>query len=113
MRLPRILCLLLFTFFVSASVANAQAQAPVPIPVPEPAPAHTFNVFGGFNQSYYATVEGGEAKAKQGYNVGAFALLRKDKGLKIQPEIQFSQRRVNVVYSRIDTTYDVQYFNMG
>lgn len=99
MRVPRVL-LVCSMALAYAGVANAQET---------PAVA----VFAGFNQSYFATTEGGEASAKQGVLVGAFGVLRRDKTIKIQPEVQLSQRRVGVTFGGQDVSYSILYANLG
>jgi hypothetical protein len=51
--------------------------------------------------------------SKQGLVVGAFGVLRREKALKIQPELQFSQRRVEVAYANVFQTHVNSYINMG
>lgn len=67
----------------------------------------------GVNQSYFATSPSGETKAKQGLLLGGLAVLRRDKYFQIQPEVQFSQRRVGVTYAGTDTTYSTTYVNLS
>ncbi len=93
---------LLFLFVLAASVDVAFAQD-------DPA----FAVMAGFNHSYFATSPSGETNAKEGVLIGAFAVLRRDKALKLQPEIQFSQRRVEVIYGGQPTTYATNYVNLS
>lgn len=85
---------------LSAGVANAQD-----------APAA--GLMAGFNQSYFATQPDSETSAKQGFLIGAFGVIRRDKAVKIQPEVQFSQRRVEVNYAGTETTYSTSYLNLG
>jgi hypothetical protein len=99
----RVLRGLLALAAVVMSVGAAQAQTDTP----------KFGVFGGFNHSYFATTEGGEAPAKQGGLFGAFAVIRRDKAIKIQPEVQLSQRRVQVIYAGTETTYSTMYVNLA
>ncbi len=95
-------------FFTSSLVALVLS-----VDVASAQDATRIGVFGGFNQAYFATTEGGESSAKQGYLVGAFTVFRRDKGLKLQPEIQVSQRRIGVTYARIDTLYETTYVNLS
>lgn len=95
----RIGSLVAFALFLTAQSAFAQAPAG--------------GVFVGFNQSYYATQPKNETNAKQGLVVGAFGVLRRDKALKVQPELQFSQRRVEVNYANILQTHTNNYVNLG
>ncbi|HWI19894.1 MAG TPA: outer membrane beta-barrel protein [Vicinamibacterales bacterium] len=69
--------------------------------------------FIGFNQSYYATQPKNETNAKQGLVAGVFGVLRREKTLKIQPELQFSQRRVEVNYAGSLQTHTNSYVNLG
>lgn len=95
----RIGSLLVFALFLFAQDAFAQAPAG--------------GAFIGFNQSYFATQPENETNAKQGLVVGAFGVLRRDKALKVQPELQFSQRRVEINYAGSLQTHTNSYINMG
>jgi hypothetical protein len=70
-------------------------------------------VFVGFNQSFFATQPSNETKAKQGLMAGVFGVLRRDKAIKIQPELQFSQRRVEALYAGGPQTHTNSYIAMG
>jgi hypothetical protein len=70
-------------------------------------------VFVGINQSHFSTNPENDKKAKTGLVAGAFAILRKDKGFKIQPEIQYSQRRVDVKFGGAMIPYTLDYLNLS
>ncbi len=104
MTVVRVSWFSLLALVLSAGVAAAQS--------PQDAPK--VGIMAGVNQSYYATnPDGAVTSAKQGVLLGGFAVFRRGKYFQIQPEAQFSQRRAEVTYSRIDTTYSVSYFNLG
>ena len=69
--------------------------------------------FVGFNQAWYSTQPENATEKKPGLLVGGFAVLRRDKALKIQPEVQFSQRRVGVTYSGDDQLHTNSYINLS
>jgi hypothetical protein len=86
---------------LAVCVSNAHAQE---------APAG--GAFIGLNYSYFATQPKLNTDPKADLVVGAFGVLRRDKALKIQPELQFSRRSVDVSlgdYSAQQTSY----FNVG
>lgn len=95
MKIAR-LGLIVLVFVVYASKAQAQDT-----------PAG--GAFVGFNYSYFATEPELDTNPKADLVVGAFGVLRRDKALKIQPEVQFSRRSVDVLilddYSRQQTSY--------
>jgi Outer membrane protein beta-barrel domain len=70
-------------------------------------------VFVGFNHAYFATQPKNETNSKQGLVAGAFGVLRREKALKVQPELQFSQRRVEVNYANSLQTHVNSYVNLG
>lgn len=92
--------LFLIALAVSAGVATAQDTPRV-------------GIFAGVNQSYFATSPSAETEAGQGLVVGGFAVFLRDKYLKIQPEIQISQRRAVVPSGGVDSEYSTTYFNVG
>lgn len=96
----RVLGLLVASMVLFADVAIAQVTPKV-------------GVFAGFNQSWFASSPSAETEAGQGYLLGGFAVLRRDKFLKIQPEIQISQRRAVVPLRGADYDYSTTYFNLG
>ena len=100
MKLVRLAGLCLVGLLLSQHVAYAQS-----------APAA--GVLIGFNESYFATSPKNNTDPKPGMMVGAFGILRKDKGFKIQPEISFTQRRVDVTYGSGTTGYSTNYLNLG
>lgn len=64
--------------------------------------------FVGLNYSYFATEPDLDTNPKADLVVGAFGVLRRDKAIKIQPEVQFSRRSVDVLlndYSTQQTSY--------
>lgn len=91
----------LFVLALFLAAPNAFAQAPAG------------GAFVGFNQAYFSTQPKNDTNAKQGLVVGAFGVLRRDKAIKIQPELQFSQRRVEVNYANVFQTHTNSYFNVG
>lgn len=90
-----------FVFALLLSTQTAFAQAPAG------------GVFVGFNQAWFSTQPENETNAKQGLVAGAFGVLRRDKMLKIQPELQFSQRRIEVQYGSELQTHTNSYVNVG
>lgn len=100
MKLLRPIWLSLFALALSAGVASAQETPRV-------------GVFGGFNQSYFATSPKSDTSAKQGYVFGGFMAFRRDKYLQIQPEVQISQRKAEAHYPTGDATYSTTYANLG
>lgn len=93
--------LVLVALVLSTGVASAQDTTPA------------VGIMAGFNQSYFAVSPAGETNAKQGLFLGGFAVFLRDKFVKIQPEIQFSQRRVGVDYGDANTIYSTNYMNLG
>ena len=91
----------LIVFAVVICASNAYAQD---------APAG--GAFIGFNYSYFATQPELETNAKADLVIGAFGVLRRDKGLKVQPEVQFSRRSVEVLLADF-ATQQTSYFNVG
>jgi hypothetical protein len=64
--------------------------------------------FVGLNYSYFATQPELDTNPKADLVVGVFGVLRRDKAVKIQPELQFSRRSVDVLlddYSTQQTSY--------
>lgn len=92
--------LFLLVFASSAGMAFAQDAPRVAI-------------MAGVNQSYFATTPKSDTSAKQGLLLGGFAVLRRDKYFQIQPEVQLSQRRVEVTYAGTNTTYSTTYVNLS
>ncbi len=101
MKVIRASWLFLLALVLSTGVAFAQDAPAVGI------------IMAGVNQSYFAVSPSGDTSAKQGFLIGAFAVLRRDKGLKIQPEVQLSQHRVGVTYAGTKTTYSTTYLNLS
>lgn len=94
MKIAR-LGLIVFAVAICASTAYAQD-----------APAG--GAFVGFNYSYFTTQPELDTNPKADLVVGAFGVLRRDKTLKLQPEVQFSRRSVDVLlndYSKQQTSY--------
>lgn len=100
MKALRILGFLAAAVVLSPGAATAQVTPKV-------------GIFGGFNQSWFASSPSTDTEAGQGYLVGGFVVLRRDKFLKIQPEIQISQRRAVVPLNGADYDYSTTYFNYG
>lgn len=67
----------------------------------------------GFNSAYFASSPKNDGSSKPGLVLGAFALLRKDKMLKIQPEIQFAQRRADVLFNKTSVGFSTNYLNLS
>jgi len=97
MKVVRVL--LLVGFSAVGSVAFAQDNAPA------------VGVMVGVNQSYFSSTPKNDGKAKQGVLLGGFAVLRRDKAWKIQPEVQFSQRKAEVKFGSSTATYTTGYVN--
>ena len=100
MKLIRASLMFLFALASSAGIAIAQDTPEV-------------GIIAGVNQSYFATSPKSPTSAKQGFLLGGFAVVRRDKYFKIQPEVQLSQRRVEVTYAGTDTTYSTTYMNLS
>lgn len=100
MKVVRILSLLVI-LASSASVAFAQDNAP------------SAGVLVGFNQSWFATTPKNDLSAKQGFVGGGFAVLLRDRRWKVQPEVQFSQRRVEVAFGGSKATFSTNYVNVS
>lgn len=100
MKAFSILWLFLVGLTLSAGVAFAQETPAV-------------GIMAGFNQSYFSVSPSGESSAKQGVLVGGFAVLLREKFLKIQPEIQLSQRRIGVEFGSSEAVYSTNYVNLG
>src|SRR5829696_5830535 len=83
MKIVRLVCFFAAALLVSQQTAFAQD-----------APA--FGVMVGLNESYYATSPENETTKKPGALIGVFGVLRRDKGFKILPELQSSQRKVDM-----------------
>lgn len=96
---------LILGFLVAAVVLSAGAATAQETP--------KVGIFGGFNQSWFSTSPSAETEAGQGIIVGGFAVFRRDKYLKIQPEIQISQRRATIPSGGADYEYSTTYFNYG
>jgi len=75
--------------------------------------APAFGAFVGFNQAWYSTQPENATEKKPALVVGGFAVLRRDKALKIQPEVQFSQRRVGATYTGQDYLHANSYVNLS
>lgn len=100
MKMVRIICLSAVVMLISQSAALAQDAPAVGVMV-------------GFNQSYFATSPENETNKKPGALIGVFAVLRRDKAIKIQPEVQFSQRKVDVHFGGTETSFSTSYLNLG
>lgn len=75
--------------------------------------APAVGVMVGINQSYFATSPENETHKKTGALIGAFAVLRRDKNFKILPEVQFSQRKVDIEFGGADASFSTNYLNLG
>jgi hypothetical protein len=100
MKLVRRASLFVFAFLLLQQAAYAQEG---------PAAA----VFVGANQSYFATSPTNETNAGTGVLVGAFVLMRRDKFLQIQPELQFQQRSSEVLFGSSFSEFSTNYVNVG
>jgi hypothetical protein len=100
MRFVRLACFALVALLALSGAAYAQ-ETP------------SAGVFVGMNHSYFSTNPENDTTAKNSLVVGAFAVLRKDKGLKIQPEVQYSQRRVGVDFNGTEVPFSIDYLNMS
>jgi hypothetical protein len=67
----------------------------------------------GVSRTSFSTQPDSDVDAGRGLVVGAFGVLRRDKALKIQPEVQFSQRRVNVFFGGDYNGYKNDYVNLS
>jgi hypothetical protein len=100
MKMVRLACLFSAVLVLSQQAAFAQDT-----------PA--FGVMGGVNFSYFATSPENETHKEAGALVGVFGVFRRDKVLKIQPEVQFSQRNVDVLFGGTVTPFRTNYLNLG
>lgn len=100
MKIARLVCLIVAVLTVSQRAAFAQA-----------APAAAVMV--GVNQSYFATSPKNDTDKKIGVMIGAFGILRRDKNFKIIPEVQFTQRKVDVAFGNSTASYSTAYLNLG
>jgi hypothetical protein len=100
MKLVRTACFLLLAIVMLQRAAYAQETAAAGVLV-------------GTNIAYFASSPKNETTKKNGLVIGAFAVLRKDKGLKILPEIQYSQRRTSVAFGNTDAEYSIDYLNLS
>jgi hypothetical protein len=103
-RIPRMRArigfIAVFALFLSATAAFAQET-----------PAG--GAFVGVNQSYFSTQPKNETNAKQGLVAGVFGVLRRDKAIKVQGELQYTQRRVDVAYANVFQTHVNSYVSVG
>lgn len=100
MKIVRLACLLVAVLAVSRQAAFAQD-----------APAA--GVMVGINQSYFASSPKNDTDKKIGVMIGAFGILRRDKNFRILPEVQFSQRRVDVAFGSTKASFSTAYLNLG
>jgi hypothetical protein len=100
MKIVRFVCIFAAVFVVCQREAFAQD-----------APA--FGVMVGVNESYFATSPKNETDKKPGALIGVFGVLRRDKGFKILPELQFSQRKVDVKLGNSTAAFSINYLNVG
>lgn len=100
MKIVRLVCSFAAVLVVSQQAALAQDAPAVGVIV-------------GVNESYFSTSPKNETTKKPAALVGVFAALRRDKGLKILPELQFSQRRVDVKLGNSTVSYSTSYLNVG
>lgn len=100
MKVVRGTFVFLFALVISAGSALAQDAPAV-------------GAMAGVNLSYFSVSPSGDTSIKPGFVLGGFAVFRRDKMFKIQPEVQVSQRRVEVTYAGTDTTYSATYLNLG
>lgn len=95
---------LLSIFAVFGLAASSMAQS---------APTPAFGAFAGVNQSYFATQPKNPTNAKQGFVVGAFGVLRRERAIKIQPELQITQRKVEASLANVFQTSVTTYASLG
>lgn len=100
MTMVRFVCLFAAALVISQQVAFAQDAPAV-------------GVMAGINQSYFATSPENETHKKPGVMIGAFGVLRKDRNFKILPEVQFSQRRVDIEFGGTTAAFSTSYLNLG
>jgi hypothetical protein len=100
MKIARLVC------FFAAALLISQRTA-----VAQDAPA--FGVMVGVNESWFATSPKNETSKKPGALIGVFGVLRRDKGFKILPELQFSQRKVDVKFGNSTAAFSTSYLNVG
>lgn len=100
MKIGRLVCLFVAVLVISGQAAFAQDAPAV-------------GVMFGVNQSYFASSPKNKTDKKPGVMIGAFGILRRDKNFKIVPEVQFSQRRVDVAFGGATTSFATSYLNLG
>lgn len=94
---------LMSMFAVFGMVADSMAQTTTP----------AFGAFAGVNLSNFATQPKNPTKAGQGLVIGAFSVFRRDSAIKIQPELQVTQRKVEASYANVFQTSSTTYVSMG
>jgi hypothetical protein len=99
MKIVRLVC-----FFALIGISEQVAYA-------QDAPA--VGVMVGGNLSYFATSPENETTKKPGVMIGVFGALRRDRSLKILPELQFAQRRVDVKFGNSTSSFTTSYLNLG
>lgn len=100
MKIGRLVCLFVAVLVISGQAAFAQDAPAVGVMI-------------GVNQSYFASSPKNKTDKKPGVMIGAFGILRRDKNFKIVPEVQFSQRRVDVAFGGATTSFATSYLNLG
>lgn len=70
-------------------------------------------VMAGFNESHFASSPKNDGKTDPGVMVGGYVVFRRDKGFKIQPEIQFAEHREDVAFGGHMVRYSTNYINLG
>lgn len=100
MKIVRLACVFAAVLVVSQQAAYAQDAPAVGVMV-------------GVNESYFATSPKNDTSKKPGAMIGVFAVLRRDKGFKILPELQFSQRKVDVKLGSSTASFSTGYLNVG
>lgn len=100
MKMVRFVCLFAVALVVTQQAAFAQDAPAVGVMI-------------GVNQSYFATSPKNETHKKPGVLLGAYGVLRRDKNFKIIPEVQFSQRNVEVAFGNSTASFSTSYLNLG
>jgi len=100
MKIVRRVCFFAAALAISGQVASAQDAPAVGVMV-------------GVNEAYFATSPKNSTSKKPGAMFGVFGVLRRDKSLKILPELQFSQRKVDVKLGSSTASFSTSYLNAG
>lgn len=101
MKVARIGLLSILAVFGIAADSMAQTTTPA------------FGAFAGVNFSNFSTQPEVPTNYGEGFIIGAFSTFRRDKAIKIQPELQVTQRKVEAAYANVFQTNLTTYFSMG